>query len=856
MKTAFLNDILREEVYVSQLDGFVDSENPNHVYKLKKSLFGLKQASHAWYDLLLSILLSQKFSKGTVDPTLFIRREGKDILLKNTSRSMQLLGDILVKDLESYELLLANKKCIVDVDVFRKILDIYPRIKGEEFTEEYGLPIPDMMLNNAIKQSESYQMFLKFSTGQIPPKKSRGKARKRTASKRVVKKKVTISVADNIIPDLDVALELGKSIRKRPSGIAFRDTSQVSKKVSSDPSQKLKGVQSLTPKEQEAADTMQALKESKKTNKKQSGTRGSSVGTGRIPGVPDESIVVYATLCEGTGTLPGVLEKKDDTDDDKSIDLEMTDDGETDDEFVDGDELDTIDAEINSLLDIKIQSEVSHIQSPSVLTISVLMIFEPYVLTHIPETHSVAPETTLLTPSFVSTIPPAPHQTIALIPTPPIITDAPTITNVVPESYALFAIQLIIAKLEKDVSDLKKIDHSAKVLATLKSQVLMVVDNYLGSKIGDDLQKNHKRQHDKVDDDNDKDPLAGPNQGKKTKRRRTKDLEYSKKPSTTKETPKCKDLSKGDFVDLHLNDIEDMLLLAVQHKLFHLNDSDNVDFIMALRMFTRSLIIKRRVEDLQLGVEIYQKKLNITAPQQIFPEIKFKELYTPSYKPPGITSKKSKGKGLQGNKTADVSQESVDVSDESEPKPAKKKTGSRSTSGVVIQDTPSAPKLKPTASKLKLKGVQSLTLEEQKATDTMQALKESKKTSRRQPGTGGSSEGTGRILEVLDESTVIYATLKQKAADTMQALKESKKTSRRQPGTGGSSEGTGRILEVLDESTVIYATLSEETSTKPGVLDEEKKKENDGDADDEGDDHVSDSQDTDDEDVETESESD
>ncbi|GJV27281.1 retrovirus-related pol polyprotein from transposon TNT 1-94 [Tanacetum coccineum] len=81
VKTAFLNGILREEVYVSQLDGFVDQDNPNHVYKLKKALYGLKQAPHAWYDLLLKFLLSQEFSKGTVDPTLFIRRQGKDILL-------------------------------------------------------------------------------------------------------------------------------------------------------------------------------------------------------------------------------------------------------------------------------------------------------------------------------------------------------------------------------------------------------------------------------------------------------------------------------------------------------------------------------------------------------------------------------------------------------------------------------------------------------------------------------------------------------------------------------------------------------------------------------------------------------
>ncbi|GJW51241.1 hypothetical protein Tco_0092592 [Tanacetum coccineum] len=64
---------------------------------------------------------------------------------------------------------------------------------------------------------------------------------------------------------------------------------------------------------------------------------------------------------------------------------------------------------------------------------------------------------------------------------------------------------------------------------------------------------------------------------------------------------------EGDFVDLHLNDIEDMLLLAVQHKLFHLTDNDIVNFIVALRMFTRSLVIKKRVEDLQLGVESYQK---------------------------------------------------------------------------------------------------------------------------------------------------------------------------------------------------------------------------------------------------------
>nr|GEY42995.1 integrase, catalytic region, zinc finger, CCHC-type, peptidase aspartic, catalytic [Tanacetum cinerariifolium] len=81
VKTTFLNGNLWEEVYVSQTDGFVDPDNPNHVYKLKKALYGLKQAPRAWYDMLSSFLLSRDFSKGSVDPTLFIRKNGNDLLL-------------------------------------------------------------------------------------------------------------------------------------------------------------------------------------------------------------------------------------------------------------------------------------------------------------------------------------------------------------------------------------------------------------------------------------------------------------------------------------------------------------------------------------------------------------------------------------------------------------------------------------------------------------------------------------------------------------------------------------------------------------------------------------------------------
>ncbi|GKC58442.1 retrovirus-related pol polyprotein from transposon TNT 1-94 [Tanacetum coccineum] len=81
VKTKFLNGPLKEEVYVSQPNGFVNQDFPSHVYRLKKALYGLKQALQAWYDKLSSFLIEHHFTKGTVDLTLFIRRHGGDILL-------------------------------------------------------------------------------------------------------------------------------------------------------------------------------------------------------------------------------------------------------------------------------------------------------------------------------------------------------------------------------------------------------------------------------------------------------------------------------------------------------------------------------------------------------------------------------------------------------------------------------------------------------------------------------------------------------------------------------------------------------------------------------------------------------
>ncbi|GKA88654.1 hypothetical protein Tco_0810418 [Tanacetum coccineum] len=478
-------------------------------------------------------------------------------------------------------------------------------VRIREDYQEYGLPIPDMMLNDKIKQSESYQMFLKYSTGLIPPKK--------------------IDVSDESEPEPTKKKTGSRSTR----GVVIQDTPSAQKPKPTASKLKLMGVQSLTPEEQEATYTRQALKESKKTSRRQPGTRGSSEETGRIPGVPDESTVVSATLSEGTSTKPGVPdeekvtseenvilewgsehesknsedsqlnfneeEKKDndgdagdeDEDNDHVSDSQDTDIEDAETEY-DEDEIykykiqvnkdvdvemkeaetverknkekvkmtdatkadvektakekgdaelvgnamasnyqvkestefplassslsvssgfgthflnlssdasltgvlkDSIEEEISSLMDVHIQQETPQIHSPSVLKVPVSLIPETTTLPPIQEIPTETLVSIALSPPQVTPTISIMQQTTTTIPTPPITTDALTITTNVPESNALSAVQLRVVKLEKDMPKLKKIDHSIEALATLKSQVPTVVEHYLGSKIGDDLQK-------------------------------------------------------------------------------------------------------------------------------------------------------------------------------------------------------------------------------------------------------------------------------------------------------------------------------------------------------------------------------
>ncbi|GJR98501.1 retrovirus-related pol polyprotein from transposon TNT 1-94 [Tanacetum coccineum] len=81
VKSAFLNGLINEEVYVEQPQGFIDFEKPDHVYKLKKALYGLKQALKAWYDRLKAFLIKHEYKIGMVDNTLFTKKKSSNLII-------------------------------------------------------------------------------------------------------------------------------------------------------------------------------------------------------------------------------------------------------------------------------------------------------------------------------------------------------------------------------------------------------------------------------------------------------------------------------------------------------------------------------------------------------------------------------------------------------------------------------------------------------------------------------------------------------------------------------------------------------------------------------------------------------
>ena len=74
-KTAFLHDLIKEEVYVEKLEGFEIHDQESHVCRLKKSLYGLKQAPRTWYERIDSYLMKLGFTRSEADPNLYFKVE-------------------------------------------------------------------------------------------------------------------------------------------------------------------------------------------------------------------------------------------------------------------------------------------------------------------------------------------------------------------------------------------------------------------------------------------------------------------------------------------------------------------------------------------------------------------------------------------------------------------------------------------------------------------------------------------------------------------------------------------------------------------------------------------------------------
>jgi hypothetical protein len=81
VKIAFLNGVLEEQVNVRQPPGFESEKYPHRLYELRKALYGLKRAPRAWYGRFRGFLFERGFEMGKVDQTLFLLRQGRDILI-------------------------------------------------------------------------------------------------------------------------------------------------------------------------------------------------------------------------------------------------------------------------------------------------------------------------------------------------------------------------------------------------------------------------------------------------------------------------------------------------------------------------------------------------------------------------------------------------------------------------------------------------------------------------------------------------------------------------------------------------------------------------------------------------------
>ncbi|GJR21498.1 hypothetical protein Tco_0970025 [Tanacetum coccineum] len=391
-----------------------------------------------------------------------------------------------------------------------------------------------------------------------------------------------------------------------------------------------------------------------------------------------------------------------------------------------------------------------------------------------------------------STIPDPSHQTVtstppviapftdvsstkpsSLVTPPPINTEATTIITSLPEITPFISLQLRVARLEQEMSEVKKTDHSADVLASIKSQVPTVVDEYLGTKLDDALLKILERHT--ADLIEKYSALPGPESIKNQESEKSpKEIIRIKREQGEEKQDSTYSIRSTDKVALEEFDLKSALFKHMNKNKTANRNPANYHLYHALM---EALIADEDAMDKEVAVKVKDHKRKHDSDDE---EDDDDDEGPSAGSNQGRSAKRRRpesaasGSAQPPSKDDHQSSKKPRESDASASKqhPALTSTGWQITdtrddvvnslmhmlpNNIQITDTNSfiVSKKRSSDSSKKLKGIQTLTPAEQEAADIMKALKESKKMSKRQPGTGGSNEGTGNILGVPDESTVI-----------------------------------------------------------------------------------------------------
>ncbi|GKE03233.1 hypothetical protein Tco_1395251 [Tanacetum coccineum] len=368
-----------------------------------------------------------------------------------------------------------------------EVLDRINFINKGDIYQVYGKPIPNTWITNEIKKSKAYKMYFKYSTGLIPPKKGRVRGARGTKATdapkqiNIVRKKTTDSSKKKQLKrKLVLHDESEGEPQNRPTGrkkritkaVVIQEPPSVPVKKTQVSSGKLKGIKLLSDATRLEIDTCRAIKASKRESIFQHQTGGLSEGAGLRLEVPDELTGKYSDKGaeEKPEDIPWVStdddkSKNNEEEDDKSIDIEMTDVART-----------NIDVEdqVKGVVEMTITEEA---KKENTERIEEQRDDEELKADEEQKGDDQAGDEQVVVP--VST---TQKETPNLLQS--------TSSHSFSFKFAVKSVVQRFTELEQAVKELKQVNHSIAILASIKSQVPSVVKDYLGSSLPDAFQKN------------------------------------------------------------------------------------------------------------------------------------------------------------------------------------------------------------------------------------------------------------------------------------------------------------------------------------------------------------------------------